>query len=37
MRERLGLGLTGVVAGESAAPKEASKVIKKEEDEDLEL
>lgn len=36
MRQRLGLGLSGVPAGE-AAPKQMEKMIKQEADEDEEL
>ena len=37
MRQRLGLGLSGVLGGDVAAPIEPAKPIKKEEDEDDEL
>lgn len=37
MQQRLGLGLTGVLAGEVVAPKEQGKTIKREEGEDEEL
>ncbi|KAL9592823.1 MAG: hypothetical protein Q9179_006332 [Wetmoreana sp. 5 TL-2023] len=37
LRQRLGLGLSGVLAGDAAAPVEQAKPIKKEEEEDEEL
>lgn len=37
MRQRLGLGLSGMSGEQATAPKEEVKVIKREEDEDEEL
>ncbi|KAI4287535.1 MAG: hypothetical protein L6R35_003204 [Caloplaca aegaea] len=37
MRQRLGLGLTGVLAGDVVAPKEEGRTMKREEGEDEEL